>query len=213
MFKVIEQIDGNWVERNSPAVFCREATSDGGKRLQVSLPREEAFLLFKLVEGLRPPFQLFYVLHTPRGEGEAGRYQSPTLSRTQTQDFLRRFEAYFLADARYDLWVRSASSGDVIVWDRHNDLYVYGGLDDIAERLMQLGFQEGLPPSIGTHQHHYRGEFDREAAEVLNSFNWHRTPLRPEDQQFVPPLRNSMAKRTFTHRERSSMLQYHPSDY
>ena len=92
MFKVLEQIDGNWVERDSPAVYCREATGHGGNRLQVSLPREEAFLLFKLVEGLRPPFQLLYVLHTPRGEGEAGRYQSPALSRTQTQDFLRRFE-------------------------------------------------------------------------------------------------------------------------
>ena len=122
MFKVLEQIDGNWGERDSPAVFCREATSDGGERLRVSLPREEAFLLFKLVEALRPPFQLLYVLHTPRGEGEAGRYQSPPLSRTQTQDFLRRFETFFLADARYDLWVRSASSDDVIVWDRHNDL-------------------------------------------------------------------------------------------
>jgi hypothetical protein len=170
MFKVLEQIDGNLVERDSPAVFCREATSDGGKRLRVSLPREKPFLLFKLVEGLRPPFQLLYVLRTPRGEGEAGRYQSPPLSRTQTQDFLRRFEAFFLADARYDLWVRSASSGDVIDWDRHNDLYVYGGLVDIADRLMQLGFQEGLPPSIGPHQHHYRREFDCEAAEVLSSF-------------------------------------------
>jgi hypothetical protein len=114
-------------------------------------------------------------------------HQSPLLSRTQTQDFLRRFEAFFLADARYDLWVRSASSGGVIVWDRHNDLCVYGGLVDIADRLMQLGFQEGLPPSIGPHQHHYRREFDGEAAEVLSSFNWHRTPLRPEDQQFSPP--------------------------
>jgi hypothetical protein len=53
---------------------------------------------------------------------------------------------------------------------------------------MQLGFQEGSPHSMGPHQHHYRREFDREAAEVLSSFNWHRTPLRPEDQQFVAPL-------------------------
>ena len=58
MVKVLEQIDGNWVERDSPPVFCREATGDGGKRLRITLPRDEAFLLFKLVEGLRPPFQL-----------------------------------------------------------------------------------------------------------------------------------------------------------
>jgi hypothetical protein len=95
MFKVLEQIGGNWIERDGPAVFHREATSDGGERLKVSVPRDEAFLLFKLVERLRPPFQLLYVLHTPRGEDEAGRYQSPALSRMQVQDFLRRFEAYF----------------------------------------------------------------------------------------------------------------------
>ena len=52
MVKVLEQVDGNWVERDSPAVFCREATGGGGKRLWVTLPRDEAFLLFKLVEGL-----------------------------------------------------------------------------------------------------------------------------------------------------------------
>jgi hypothetical protein len=188
VFKVLEQIGGKWIERDGPAVFQRKATNDGRERLRVSIPRDEAFLLFKLVECLPPPLQLLYVLHTPRGEGEAGRYQSPRLSRKQVLDFLRRFEAYFLADARYDLWVRSALSGNLIVWDRHNDLYVYGGLDAISARLMQFGFREGTPPSIGPHQHHYQREFDREAAELLNSFNWSWTPLRPADQQFVPPI-------------------------
>lgn len=191
MFKVSEQIDGNWVERDGPAVFLRETTCGGGERLRVNLPRDEAFLLFKLVKNLRPPFQLLYVLHTPRGEGEAGRYESPRLSRTQVQDFLTCFKAYLLADARYDLWVRSASTRDVLVWDRHNDLYAYGGLDDIAARLIQLSFREGSPPPIGPHKHYYRREFDRQAGEVLNSFSWDRTPLRPEDEQFVPPSRRN----------------------
>jgi hypothetical protein len=53
---------------------------------------------------------------------------------------------------------------------------------------MQLGFREGTPPFIGPHQHHYRREFDREAAELLNSLNWSWTPLRPADEQFVPPI-------------------------
>ena len=40
---------------------------------------------------------------------------------------------------------------------------------------------------IGTHQHHYRGEFDREAAEVLNSFNWHRShPVPRTSSSFHP---------------------------
>ena len=52
----------------------------------------------------------------------------------------------------------------------HNNLYAYGGLDDIAARLMQLGFREGSPPSIGPHAHYYRREFDPDAAEVLNWF-------------------------------------------
>ena len=59
MVKVLEQVDGNWVERDSPAVFCREATGDGGKRLRITLPRDEAFLLFKLVEACDLLFSFF----------------------------------------------------------------------------------------------------------------------------------------------------------
>jgi hypothetical protein len=59
---------------------------------------------------------------------------------------------------------------------------------EVGELEVDRDIGEGSPPSIGPHQHHYRREFDREAAEVLSSFTWYRTPLRPTDQQFVPPI-------------------------
>ena len=98
MFKILEQIGGNWIERDGATVFHREATNDGGGRLRVSVPRDEAFLLFKLVECLRPPFQPLYAANA-------------------------------------------------------------------------VGLSRGFVALDGRHQHQYRREFDREAAEVLSSFN------------------------------------------
>lgn len=187
MLKISEQIDGRWVDRDSLPVFRREHTNGGGERIRVAVPRHKTSLLLQLIEILQEPFQLLYVLHTPRGEGETGRYQSPELSRAQVRAFLTRFEHYLLGDARHDLWVRSVATGAVVVWDRHNDFYAYGDLDAVDARLRQLGFDEGPLPPDGPHAHHYRAEFDRDAAEVLVAFAWYRTPLRPDDEQFHPP--------------------------
>jgi len=78
----------------------------------------------------------------------------------------------------------------MIVWDRHNDVYVYGELDAVIERLGALGFQEGPVAELGLHKHHYRAEFDDDARAVLGAFRWRRTALRPEDEQHVAPVAN-----------------------
>jgi hypothetical protein len=56
-------------------------------------------------------------------------------------------------------------------------------LDDVRETLAGLGFKEGWVEPLGAHFHHYRAEFDSDAANLLNEIDWHRTPLRPEDEQ------------------------------
>jgi hypothetical protein len=136
-----------------------------------------------LAEVMTEPFSVLYVLHTPRGEGEPGRYQSEEISRTQLGRFLVRFERFLAGDARHDIWVRSVSSGDLVVWTRHNDIYAYGDLRQFMQRLQELGFNDQRPPKLGVHMHHYRQELDSEAAELLSVFDWYRTPLRAEDEQ------------------------------
>jgi hypothetical protein len=34
------------------------------------------------------------------------------------------------------------------------------------------------------HEHHYRAAFDGDAKALLEAFDWYRTPLRPEDEQW-----------------------------
>jgi hypothetical protein len=69
------------------------------------------------------------------------------------------------------------------IWDRHNDIFIYGALDKFILKLRSLGFTERKTDALDQHQHHYNQEFDTEAAAVLTIFDWHRTPLRPKDGQ------------------------------
>lgn len=188
MWKIEIEADGGWVEHDGERRFRREIHT-GGSRLKLTLPIRLPSLVHKLSGCLLEPFQLLYVLHTPRGEGVQGRYQSPELSRADLDAFLTRYSSFLAGDARHDLWLRSALSGALIVWDRHNDVYVYGE-SPIAERLAALGFEEGQLEPLGPHKHHYRAEFDGEAREVLTAFRWTRTELLLEDEQYLPPVAN-----------------------
>jgi hypothetical protein len=107
-------------------------------------------VLLKLVECLAPPFLVLYVLHTPRGEGDPGRYQSPELELGAIQSFITRFASFFAGDARFDLWIHSPSAKGTIVFDRHNLLYGYGPIECFSRGLASLGFSEGRGLSFPT---------------------------------------------------------------
>ena len=134
---------------------------------------------------MQPPYLLLYILHTPRGEGEPGRYQSAELSATDLQALMARFGAYLSSDARFDLWAYSPSEDATVVWDRHNELYAYGPLARFSEELRALGFFSGSISTPAPHQHHYRQELDAPASELLAALEWSHSPLRPEDEQFA----------------------------
>lgn len=187
MWKIEIEDCGNWIERDGRKQFCRES----GGRLRLTLPRSLPGLVHELCGHLEPPFQLLYILHTSRGEGPLGRYQSPQLSRPELDKFFARFGDLLAGDGRHDLWIRSAASGAFFVWDRYNDVYVYG-THSVVEPLAALGFKEGQLEPLGLHQIHYRVEFDRAAQDLLSAFRWTRTGLRPEDEQYVPPVVNDL---------------------
>ncbi len=126
---------------------------------------------------------MLYVLHTPRGEAAPGRYQSPSVSAAQAEEFIVKFSDYLTADARFDLWVHSPSASGTLVWDRHNQLYCYGPLERYATALDSVGFIEQALSGFGPHAHHYRPELDAQAKDLLRHFQWSASPLRPEDEQ------------------------------
>jgi len=184
MRKLTLHLNGDEVEQSPPAVFEVRRTSTGAPRIVLSVPDGQDNLLHCLAELLPPPFYVLYILHTPRGEGEAGRYQSTKLSLAELSYLLRRYSFFFSSDGRHDLWIHSPSSGRTLVWDRHNLLFAEGQpLDDVKETLVGLGFAESCVEPLGPHTHHYRPEFDGDAVSLLNELDWHRTQLRPEDEQ------------------------------
>jgi hypothetical protein len=176
---------GIWENRDCPAAYARETVSSGRDRLALSLPQSATDVFRRLAEMMSEPFLVLYILHTPRGEGEKGRYQSEEITKTDLDEFLTTYERFFAEDARHDIWIRSIASGDMIIWDRHNDIFIYGDLDRFERALDDVGFNQQSKQPLGAHQHHYRVEFDNAAAAILAEFRWRKTPLQTQDEQFI----------------------------
>lgn len=183
MHKLSYLADDEWAEFSFPPVFEKTTTTNGMSRIVGTVPHGDAEVFERLVQRLEPPYYLLYVLHTPRGEDQPGRYQSPELNVNQVYEFLDRFKTFLAADARFDLWAHSPAENATVVWDRHNLLYAYGPLEEFTSALRALGFVEDEPKVPSPHQHHYRQEFDDMAKELLNSLEWSYSPLLPQDEQ------------------------------
>lgn len=176
--KLFHQIDGEWVPHRHPRVYRREE-----RRIVTGMPDGDANLFECLLARLEGPFHLLYVLHTPRGEADSGRYQSPLLDKADVVAWLRRFSGFLAADARFDLWLHDPAANATLVWDRHNLLYAYGPIERFADCLLANAFIEGEPSIPSPHEHHYRAEFDAEARSLIASQAWSVSPLMPEDEQ------------------------------
>lgn len=181
--KLSYQFGNEWIPHSYPPVFAIETTSDQSKRLIVGIPGGDVTVPLHLIECLNPPFRILYILHTPRGEGDSGRYQSPEVGQAELQKFFSKFAIYLGGDARFDIWVHSPSTNGTLVWDRHNLIYGYGPLKCFTQTLRRLGFSENTPTIPKPHMHHYREELDADARALLLAFSWQRSPLRPEDDQ------------------------------
>ncbi len=182
-FKLATQLNGEWIEHRHVARFSVKENERGRPKLTASIPGTDAAPYFALTTILKPPYFVLYILHTPRGEGEAGRYQSTELSREELTEFLEHFEEFWVGDGRFDLWVYSLSDQATVVWDRHNFIHAYGPVDEYALALSAQGFVQAPLTPLSDHVHHYRAEFDSDAGDVLDWFSWVRSPLRPEDEQ------------------------------
>jgi hypothetical protein len=165
--------------------FERRTSRDGSDRIVADTRERQVDLLCHFVAALEEPLYLLYLLHTPRGEGAPGRYQSPKLTRLEARDFLVRHSDYLSADSRFDLWLHCPSSRTTVVWDRHNKLFGYGDLDLVESVLSTQGFATGRTEDAPSfpHVHHYRAEFDALALSVLGAFQWSHSPLHQGDEQ------------------------------
>jgi hypothetical protein len=177
MYRLGHLVNSEWRAHSYAPIFKID------ERIVAGVPNGDPAVIEALVECLAPPFYLLYILHTSREEGQEGRYQSPALARSEVKQFLARFGPFFSADSRFDLWVHSPSDKATVVWDRHNQLFAYGPIEQFASALYSLGFSSGSPQVPVPHEHHYRQEFDHLAKDLLVAIEWTFSPLRPEDEQ------------------------------
>lgn len=183
MFKLGHYVAGECVEHSHPPIYALEPSAGAGEKVVATAPGSDWIVFQTLAQVLNPPFFLLYVLHTPRGEGDAGRYQSPELSLGEVDRFLSQFGCFLRSDARFDLWAHSIEDDATIIWDRHNLIHGYGATSRFVEALRALGFDKGEPGIPAPHAHHYHQANDEAAKAVLDCMNWHYVPLRPEDEQ------------------------------
>ena len=142
MHKLLHEIDGKFQEHSFPARFI-ETVAGTVPRVHAGLPAGGLEPFEALVSQMEAPLLLLYVLHTPRGEAAAGRYQSEEISYGEFTSLVRRFTAFLCSDSRFDLWVYSPSERATVVLDRHNQLFAYGPLDRCSRTLRGLGYEEG----------------------------------------------------------------------
>jgi hypothetical protein len=140
-------------------------------------------LILNLAADLRAPFSILYVLHTPRGGSNYGRYESPALDRVLVTNFFQQFGEFIATDARHDVWLHSHPDDATLVWDRHDLIYAYGPLDAFEKVLEAIGFRlaEAVPiPS--PHAHNYHEQWDSSERQLV-ALGWTASPLRPSDEQ------------------------------
>ena len=89
-----------------PNEWAIEKTT-GPARLIIGPARDHVNLLRDLLQVMKEPFDLLYVLVVPRSEDAPGRYQTPfPLSREDILAFLHRFQHFLESDGRHHLWLK-----------------------------------------------------------------------------------------------------------
>jgi len=168
-----------------PNVWTDEKTSDGGSRLLIAPSTDHVGLLIQLLQPMPEPFWLLYVLIVNRGESELGRYQSPApQTRDGAERFLEDFRTFLEKDGRHNLWIASASSSEMLIYDRHNVIYAYGSLSKWQLVLSEMRFSEvPLIRIPSPHSHHYHQSMDGEERRMVGHWDWNRTPLMPSDEE------------------------------
>lgn len=185
MHKIGHVVAGEWIAHRFERVYRMPANEDELRRITAGITSDGPSVLAKLAESVTAPYFLLYVLHTTRGEGDLGRYQSPEVGLDDLHELLARYARFLASDSRFDLWIHSPEDRATLVWDRHDQLFAYGPLERIARELEALGYSQGDVVVPRWHSHHYWEANDAAARDLLARHTWRRTPLEPADVQFV----------------------------
>lgn len=158
------------VETDYPRVYF--ATDDG----YISLIRQ-------CLEFMPAPFHVMYVLiRNISGNENIGRYYTETqMSRKELNSFLDQFGEFFEGDGRHNIWFISNEPKTFIVYDHHNVMFAYGEQEQFLRLLRSKNYIEKEPDIPNPHYHAYNYDYGIDETDVLNSREWIRYDLEPDD--------------------------------
>lgn len=139
-------------------------------------------LILDLLKNFEPPYYVLYVLVVSRTGKEVGRYQSiRPLSYDQIYKFFKAYASYFETDGRHNIWFKSAATKQLLVYDKHNVIYIYN--DDLSaiNLLKDKGFIEEEITFPFPHDHIYNNENDIHEDYLISKFGWNWFPLQEQD--------------------------------
>ncbi len=142
-------------------------------RIEIRTLGSPVALLREFVETWSPPYTLLYILVTPQNEQRDGRYQfEPFESFDTFDDFLIEYWDFFEQDGRHHIWVFAPESDALVVYDRHEILYVYGDEKNVLSKLRQKDFDEREIKIPVPHAHHYSHSFYDVSCALFESRRW-----------------------------------------
>ncbi len=164
-------------------VFFREPCGDS-ERLVIGPSGNHIALLCEFARQFAgDKFSVLYVLLLSHAGNRPGRYESPVFETySDLELFLWTFQTFFEQDGRHHVWVASASSSDLLVYDQHNVMFAYGELDKFERELRELGFREQEFSFPVPHVHGYPPANANTEQELLSSLSWKWSPLREGDE-------------------------------
>ena len=180
--KFESQVGEDWFPHEYPKVFVRETTT-GSDRLKIAVSARGTETMLQLAAVLGEPFAALYVLLVPRGGGEAGRYQSPWMSRSQLTDLFERFAHFWDQDSRHHVWLFSHPDQATLVYDQHNVVFAYGPIEDYVRVLETSGYSEAQQLTFpAPHSHRYHLTLDEDERALVSLPGWTRSPLQEGDE-------------------------------
>lgn len=162
-----------------------EQDFDEFKRLIVWASEDAIEYLLQLIDKTKGPYSLMYILKSTRCNNEIARYSISGVKYEEVGSFLKRFEDFFEYDSRHRILVQALSEKlTYFVYDEENMLLAYGDTDKFKSVLNEYGFTEYNKSLVfpDPHMHMYQEEFDEEENEVVNYFNWIKSPLQEIDK-------------------------------
>ena len=127
-------------------------------------------------------YYILYVLLLSHAGRSPGRYESPMIaSHEDLQLFLWTFQLFFEGDGRHHLWIASADSGDLLVYDQHEVIFAYGDLNTFERVLQKKGFTAKEFWFPLPHSHAFEPANTTVEDQLMNYFEWKYFELQPDD--------------------------------